>query len=277
MTDTPVIRQTLKDDWDRHPNGRCFVVVDDTRESGRKRVGTTGFMRHVQPMTALLKTLEALPQGELRVLSAPCSIGCEPYSLAMLAEEAGIYARRTLVIDGLDISPLFITAAREAVYMPEMIPASLQPQFRRHFHAAADGMVAVDDALKNRVNFMDAQDLTALRPEKPYDALVMLNLLIQINEKELAQSIAETIARLSPAALLMNNIHLVKRVDGAVNVVRYEHWGVIEDVLCDGGYVTAYTQFGELAGLSLSPRKLQNAVPYKDDATFLFVKKQPRI
>ncbi len=277
MIETPAIRQTLKNDWDRHPNGRCFVVVDDTRETGRKRVGTTGFMRHVQPMMALLKTLEALPQQELRVLSAPCSIGCEPYSLAMLAEESGIYNRRTLAIDGLDISPLFITAAREAVYMPEMVPASLPPQLRRHFHAAADSMMAVDDALKSRVNFMAAQDLTTLQPEQPYDALVMLNLLIQINEKELAQKITETIARLSPTALLMNNVHLVKRADGAVNVVPYEHWRMIEDVLCEGGYVTAHTQFGEFAGLNLSTRNLQKAVPYKDDATFLFVKKQPRI
>ena len=272
------IKQILPDHWDRHPNESCFIVVDETRTAGGRRVGTTGFVRHRQPMERLLGIITPLPSETLRVLSAPCSIGCEPYSLAMIAEDIGFYKTRGLQIDGLDLSPAFVDAAREGIYPAEMVTRTVPLSLRGHFEPAADGMMRVDDELRARVNILPAQDLTAFTPEKPYDALIMLNLLVQILDKGLAERLANKIEDLSPPALLLNNLFLIKRKDGEKFAVPYEHWAVFEDMLCRAGYVTAGSTFDKFTGYGDTPRDIQKSIARPNDGALLFVKKQvPRI
>jgi hypothetical protein len=148
---------------------------------------------------------------------------------------------------------------------------------RRHFHEAGDGMMALDDAIKSRVNVLPAQDLTTMQPQKPYDALIILNLLIQLNDAALAEGLATAIERMAPAAILMNNAFLVKRDGGERRVVPYAHWDVLENMLCDNGYVTADSQCESFSAYGQPPRGLQKAVTQPDDGTFLFVKPGLRI
>lgn len=275
---TSTIKQILPDHWDQHPNDSCFIVVDETRVTGERRVGTTGFVRHRRPMERLLELIEPLRPEPLRVLSAPCSIGCEPYSLAMIAEDVGFYKKRGLQIDALDLSPLFVEAGRTGLYPAAMVTRTVPDSLQHHFQPAADGMMQANDSLRARVNFLPAQDLTKFAPEKPYDALIMLNLLVQILNRGLAERLAQKIEDLQPSALLLNNLFLIKRKDGEKFAVPYPHWDVFEDALCRAGYVTAGSTFDKFTGYGAVPRDIQKSIARPNDGAMLFVKPSvPRI
>jgi chemotaxis protein methyltransferase WspC len=83
-------------------------------------VSETWFFRHREAFVALGRIvsgewLAAHPSGLLRVLSAACATGEEPYSVAMALLDCGLSPER-FRIDALDISTHAIAHAREGVY-----------------------------------------------------------------------------------------------------------------------------------------------------------------
>lgn len=86
---------------------------------------------------------------ELKVWSAGCSIGAEPYSLAILAEEAGIGKYGILATD-LDV--LALDKAKIGAYPANLlknIPAGL---VRKYFRDTENGF-AIRDELKRNITF----------------------------------------------------------------------------------------------------------------------------
>lgn len=221
----------LEHNWDKHPS-QSFVFVDQTKVTGKnRRVGTTDFVHHNPAMQQLIGFLKTLPSDHLRILSARCSIGCEPYSFSMLAEKAGLYQGRRIEIDALDLSPLFVQAASEGLYPATMIADPFPAEFRHYFNNCADGLVQANDVLRRRIHVLPPQDLTKLEDTTHYDALIMLNLFIQLHEAQAAQNLADTIARTKPTSILLNNVLLVKREGNVKKIVPYTHWPILEESL----------------------------------------------
>lgn len=87
-------------------------------------IGETFFFRYAEQFEALRETI--LPQiferrardRRVRILSAGCATGAEPYSLAILIEEmlGEAYADWRVSILGVDINETFLAAARRAEY-----------------------------------------------------------------------------------------------------------------------------------------------------------------
>jgi len=63
----------------------------------------------------------------LRVLSAPCSTGEEPYSIAITLFESGLTAAQ-FEIDAIDLSQQALQKAKRAAYRMDL--TSLQREFR---------------------------------------------------------------------------------------------------------------------------------------------------
>ena len=83
-------------------------------------VSETWFFRNPEAFAALVRIvtaewLPAHPTGLLRVLSAACATGEEPYSIAMALLDSGLSAER-FAIDAVDISTRAIAHAQEGVY-----------------------------------------------------------------------------------------------------------------------------------------------------------------
>ena len=106
-------------------------------------VPETWFFRDREAYVALVKVVleEWLPahgDGPLRLLSAPCSTGEEPYSMAMALFDAGLPANR-FHIDALDISARSLARARRAFYGRNSFRGTNLSFRGRYFQAAAGG------------------------------------------------------------------------------------------------------------------------------------------
>lgn len=119
-------------------------------------VGETYFFRDPQHFEFLRH--EALPAlgrrrgGDhvLRVWSAGCASGEEPYSLAILLEEIGSTERASVV--GTDISRAALARASEAVYGAWSLRGVDEALVRRYFQRAGTRYV-LDDRIRHRVTF----------------------------------------------------------------------------------------------------------------------------
>jgi chemotaxis protein methyltransferase WspC len=146
---------------------------------------------------------EAVAAPSFRALSLPCSTGEEPYSLAMALLDSGLDPERWAV-DGIDLSPRLITAARRGVYR-EFAFRQTDPGSRaRYFRPVADGW-ELEPRVRERVRFQVGNVLDpALLPDKSksYDLILCRNLLIYLTPAARRQAL-ETLERLlAPGGLL---------------------------------------------------------------------------
>jgi chemotaxis protein methyltransferase CheR len=109
-------------------------------------VGETYFFRHVEQFNAFREV--ALPERlsaraasrSLRILSAGCASGEEPYSLSILLRERGLEPGYEATVLGLDLNPDSLAKARAGVYSPwslretspEVRDRWFQPEGRAH-------------------------------------------------------------------------------------------------------------------------------------------------
>jgi len=104
----------------------------------------------------ILPGLAAGRPARIRMWSAACSTGQEPYSMSMVVAE--LAQRRPgllpeVEILGTDISPAVLEAARAGVYDESAVARGLSPErLRRHFERVPGGW-AVRDHVRRRVRF----------------------------------------------------------------------------------------------------------------------------
>jgi len=115
--------------------------------------------------------------GTLRILSAPCSTGEEPYSIAAMLEQSGAPLDR-FTIEALDISSFAIEQARTAIYTGLSLRNLPEPAQSGFLERVPKGW-RVKQHLRNHITFRQANLLNpnALESEA-YDLICSRNLLI---------------------------------------------------------------------------------------------------
>jgi len=162
-------------------------------------VPETWFFRDRHPYTHLRNHVGQLMQGgwpsqPLRLLSAPCSTGEEPYSMAMTLLDMGL-PREAFRLDAIDISRESIRRARQAVYGKHSFRGVSEAERQRHFQVTASGL-ALDPAIRQSVQFRCANLMVALAQlARPYDVIFCRNLLIYL-EDAASQRLLEAFAAL---------------------------------------------------------------------------------
>lgn len=178
-------RQLNDEDLDAH--WRLLLASADEQRALIEQcvVPETWFFREREAFVALaaraLERLRAEPSLPLRVLSAPCSTGEEPYSAAMALVDAGIDPAR-LQIDALDISARAIARAQRAEYGRNSFRGHALEFRARHFTPTADGW-RLDARIRDCVRFRRANLLELGGPgqagdEGRYDFIFCRNVLI---------------------------------------------------------------------------------------------------
>jgi len=167
--------------------------------------GETSFFRDATVFTELSRwclAWFAKYSEPMRILSAPCSTGEEPYSIAALLEQSGIPLER-FTLEALDLSSIALNRARTAVYTGLSLRNLPQPEQSNFLDPAPQGW-RVKKHLRNHIQFRQANllDPNTLDP-KSYDLICSRNLLIyQTTEARL--QIAETLASaLAPSGRLI--------------------------------------------------------------------------
>jgi chemotaxis protein methyltransferase CheR len=141
----------------------------------------------------------------LRLWSAGCGCGEEPYTLAMLLDEAGIPGS----VVGTDIDPAALDTARAGVY-PESalgeLPADLAGRYLEHVDSGLrGGAFRVRDGLRPRLRFSH-HDVTAAVPPQdqvPFDLVCCRNILIYLLPDVQSRTLAGVCATIAPGGLLV--------------------------------------------------------------------------
>ena len=162
-------------------------------------VNVTSFFRNPDVWEEVRSVLHALAEDRtrLRLWSAACSDGREPYSLAMLVLDDSKIDARSVDITATDIDREILAAARRGVYEStrttdigeQLVPLS---EYERFIERDGDRF-AVTDPVKDLVTF-ERHDLISGEPKANFDFVICRNLFIYI-DAEHKQPILETVTR----------------------------------------------------------------------------------
>jgi chemotaxis protein methyltransferase WspC len=144
-------------------------------------VPETWFFRYPESFnafTALALKAQATQPQPLRILSAPCSTGEEPYSIAMALLDAGFQPGQ-FSVDAIDISHVSIERARAGNYGKNSFRSNYHSFRERHFEARQQDF-HLSERVRNLVRFRSGNLLepAAFAGEAPYDFVFCRNLLI---------------------------------------------------------------------------------------------------
>ncbi|MDD5349956.1 MAG: hypothetical protein PHQ12_07080 [Chthoniobacteraceae bacterium] len=116
--------------------------------------------------------------GVLRILSAPCSTGEEPYSIVMALLDAGLPPER-FVVEAVDISGAALEKAHGAIYGRNAFRAASLEFRERYFRKSAGGW-RLDEAVRTQVRFRQVNVLGPAFAHKAeeLDAIFCRNMLI---------------------------------------------------------------------------------------------------
>lgn len=152
----------------------------------------------VDPIAAEIK------QGRrLRIWSAGCSSGQEPYSIALsilsLLPDARAYDVKILATD---INPLVLETARKASYPAEevvSVPADLR---RSWMENVGSGAMRLDEAPRGLVTFRPLNLIGAWPMKGPFDAVFCRNVVIYFDEKTQMRLLTRISTLLRPGGYL---------------------------------------------------------------------------
>lgn len=183
----------------------------ELRELARElTVAETYFFRSVEQIRAFLEV--ALPQqlstragmSQVRVLSAGCASGDEPFTLAMAIREHAPGAADAVSITAVDVNPAMLEKARHARYSEWSLRELPQALRARWFRANGSGFL-LEDSLRRAVAF-EERNLALPEPElwqaRTWDIVFCRNVLMYF-EPERARALVARIARaLTPDGFL---------------------------------------------------------------------------
>lgn len=152
-------------------------------------IGETCFFRSQPQLNAMStivipKVLEAkakFPLRRLRIWSAGCSTGEEPYTLSMLLleEASGRLKDWTIEILATDLNERSLAHAQKAIY-GSYSTRNLTPHFRQKYFTAVGEQLQVQPAVRNNITFsrLNLSDDAPMTFMKSLDVIFCCNVLI---------------------------------------------------------------------------------------------------
>jgi chemotaxis protein methyltransferase CheR len=167
---------------------------------GEVSVGETYFFRHAEQCQAFAAVVAARGAAGVRVLSAGCSTGEEPYTLAMIAREQRVPA----IVHAFDWSAASLARATIGRYGRWALRA-LPPELERTYFtaAAASRDVVVKPEVRSAVTFFEA----TLHEDGPWvhgrwDIVFCRNVVMYFGEEKSRRAIDRLIRSLVPGGFL---------------------------------------------------------------------------
>ncbi len=154
----------------------------------------------------ILPELTAERRGRLRIWSAACSSGQEPYNISMAVEEFQRSnpgrLKGVLEIVATDISPSMLEEARKGVYCGISASRGLSPEQRDKYFFVRDACLEVRPEIKRRVAFRELNLTTGYELLGRYDVIFCRNVLIYFSHEQ-KRDILERMSRvLNPGGYL---------------------------------------------------------------------------
>jgi chemotaxis methyl-accepting protein methylase len=175
-------------------------------------IHVTSFFRDVDPFRYLESTL--LPQiiqekkftedRTIRILSAPCSSGEEPYSIAIIADYLKKRKDYTNLIKiyALDIEEKILDIARKGIYNVQQMANISSASIERNFDKITADTFHVKSHIRNYVEFLNHDLLKPINLTK-LDLVVCRNFLIYITQQKQLEVMKNIIPAMNPHGFLI--------------------------------------------------------------------------
>ena len=143
------------------------------------------------------------PRGtRLRIWSAGCSTGQEPYTIGMdLLTAFPELKRWDFKILATDIDTAVIAKAARGVY-PENELNGLSSERMRHFEKVGDGTISIPSAVRDLVSFKPLNLITQWPMKGPFDAIFCRNVAIYFDKPTQGEVFGRFSKMLAPEAFL---------------------------------------------------------------------------
>lgn len=169
-------------------------------------VQETYFWREIDQIQVLVDVL--VPKwfertaAPLRIWSAACATGEEPYSIVMALAEAG-WGAHPIEIHASDASEAALTKARAGIYRERSF-RSLPPELRQKYFRPVDGGSEIDRAIAARVRFHRANLVVPHEIAALADAAIVFcrNVFIYFSPTAISRVVASFAARMPSAGHL---------------------------------------------------------------------------
>lgn len=189
---------------------RCGAQRDEelARLVDEVTTNETYFMREAGQLRALVHEivpeLAAGSSGPVNIWSAGCSSGEEPYSVMMLALEAGLEPGRDLRVYASDISRSMLQKARQGEYRESSF-RSMEDRLRRRYFVERDGLYRICDDVKRHVCFahLNLLDPTRRGLLGSMDVVLCRNVIIYFDLETKRRVIAALEDKIRPGGYLL--------------------------------------------------------------------------
>ncbi|GAA0724395.1 protein-glutamate O-methyltransferase CheR [Clostridium malenominatum] len=144
-------------------------------------INVTEFFRNPDIFNELRNKIkdELLPLNKnLKIWSAACSIGAEPYSIAMILDEIAPGGRHSII--ATDIDKGILERAKRGEYSESEIKNIKNDQLNKYFKKQGENYV-IDNKIKSIVTFKK-HDLILDKYETDFDLIVCRNVVIYFNQ-----------------------------------------------------------------------------------------------
>ncbi|MCU7804331.1 MAG: methyltransferase domain-containing protein [Candidatus Thiodiazotropha sp. (ex Lucinoma annulata)] len=152
----------------------------------------------------ILPDLNQQRGGSIRIWSAACSSGQEPYNISMIADEyQGLKASaRPVQISATDISSKVLDEARAGVYCGLAVERGLTHEQQKKFFTPKERCLEVKPEIKRRVSFRSLNLTSSYQAMGKFDVIFCRNVLIYFSN-ELKKDIVDRMANiLNPGGYL---------------------------------------------------------------------------
>jgi len=153
----------------------------------RERNQLNALVREILPELLDRRTPGAPP---ISIWSAGCSSGEEPYTIVMMAQEAGLEPGRDFRVYGSDISRRMLHKARQGIYRPNSF-RDTDPVMQKRYFEEKDGSWRISGDVKRhvaftRVNLLDPSPIALLGT---MDVILCRNVIIYFDRETKRQVI----------------------------------------------------------------------------------------
>ena len=190
--------------YDRNRDEELSSIVDILT------VNETYFFREQNQLKAFSE--EVLPElkatnrekKRLKIWSAGCSTGEEPYTIAILILEKGLFHNWNIEIVGSDINQRVLQVARSGAYRKNSFRTTEQYFLRKHFREE-ESLFRISDTVKQHVNFnhLNLLDPVKIRLIGSVDVIFCRNVLIYFDHASRKKVVEMFYERLAEGGYLM--------------------------------------------------------------------------
>jgi len=168
----------------------------------------TLWFRDTYPFQVLSQTIfedyKQQKKNSIRIWSAACSSGQEPYSISMITDE---YLKSSpgfrVDVIATDISQEILTAAKHATYDALALARGLSEERKRQYFSPVGDQWQVNANIRSRINFREINLLQSYSALGKFDAIFCRNVLIYFSAESKKDILNRMADALNPRGFLM--------------------------------------------------------------------------